>query len=585
MQPYEIQTPKKILTPTLIALLCVLGVSLVALFFVHFIYLPNLPEYDDLGYPIVLLDLDGDGTVFEPYRIYTVEDLDEIALKIQDGARFFEVYFLLMNDIDMTEYLSPNGAGYNKGAGWLMLGSYAGAPFSGVFDGNGHVIKGVWVNRPAEFSVGFFGSITDGEVHNLRVEATSLVGRNAVGALGGDVRYSVVTDCHGTAKELSTNDTEYSTSVGGLIGDLRNSRVTNCSAELSIEYKSGVDVVTRFGGLLGAADNNSMVRNSHAKIDSTLQSSDTLLLAGGLVGLVTSNTVIDNCYAEGSITATAPKSQYVFAGGLIGAAEDDGTIIMNSYSTANVSANGLTGGLAGYVGRGATVDNCHATGFVYVTNGTHHYAGGLVGQITKSVVKNSYATGDVFAGGGYYSYAGGLIGALSGSVIETSYATGSVRGGASEVVTVGGLVGETFYHNSRDDAPPSYITNCYSTGSVFAAIGEEKHCGGFIGYLSNNSVITNCYSSGYSLSGDLGDNSLNNPLRIGFAGSQYGIIESSFFHFYADKGVNFTGENAQGEPLSLNHLNLQDREIFEGWDFVNVWFVPDEGFPQLRVFG
>ena len=52
--------------------------------------------------------------------IYTAADLDSI----DDSIEALSGYYILMNDIDLTEYLSEDGAGYNDGKGWTPIGSY-----------------------------------------------------------------------------------------------------------------------------------------------------------------------------------------------------------------------------------------------------------------------------------------------------------------------------------------------------------------------------------------------------------------------------------------------------------------------------
>jgi hypothetical protein len=63
--------------------------------------------------------------------------------------------YILGNDINLTEYLSADGDGYNGGAGWLPIGTWD-EPFTGTFDGKGYVISGLWINRPSGEYVGLF---------------------------------------------------------------------------------------------------------------------------------------------------------------------------------------------------------------------------------------------------------------------------------------------------------------------------------------------------------------------------------------------------------------------------------------------
>src|SRR5450830_1721836 len=81
--------------------------------------------------------------------------------------------YVLGNNIDATAT-----SGWESGVGFLPIGS-AGVQFSGRFDGLGHVVNNLYVNRQ-EANVGLFGSIgSTGSVSNL-----GLIGANITGAAG-----------------------------------------------------------------------------------------------------------------------------------------------------------------------------------------------------------------------------------------------------------------------------------------------------------------------------------------------------------------------------------------------------------------
>ena len=82
-----------------------------------------------------------------------------------------------MNDLDLSginwDPIGTGGAGDNK-------------YFKGVFDGNGHTIKNLTINRPDEDTVGLFGSISSGaEIKNLGLTDVDVIGNDYVGGLVG----------------------------------------------------------------------------------------------------------------------------------------------------------------------------------------------------------------------------------------------------------------------------------------------------------------------------------------------------------------------------------------------------------------
>ncbi|MFC5401301.1 S-layer homology domain-containing protein [Cohnella soli] len=204
-----------------------------------------------------------------PIMISTAEELDAIRNNLSGN-------YILTKDIDLTEYLSSTdtytGPGYDGGKGWRPIGTTSNN-FTGRFDGNGHVIKGLKIARPAEAPVGLFGRIKEG----------SLIKR--VGLINVDVTGSVA--------------------VGGLVG-------TN-NGNISESFVTGkVDASGLFaGGLVG--NSSGTITNSYAIVKTTSTSTD----VGGLVGKVmvfgsTNPGIVSTSFAAGIVSGTN------YTGGLIG---------------------------------------------------------------------------------------------------------------------------------------------------------------------------------------------------------------------------------------------------------------------------
>ncbi len=101
-----------------------------------------------------------------------------------------------------------------------------------------------------------------------------------------------------------------------------------------------------------------------------------------------------------------------FSGGLVGY-NRWGSTITNSYSTGNVSGEGVVGGLVGYNCWGSTITNSYSTCSV----SGNEYVGGLAGYIFSSKIINSYSTGSVSG----EEVVGGLVGHNWGGSITSSY--------------------------------------------------------------------------------------------------------------------------------------------------------------------
>lgn len=126
----------------------------------------------------------GTGTLNDPYQIATAAELDEVRNHLEAG-----IYFQLTEDIDLTNYLSASGAGYNGGAGWLPIGDWlenGDNPFQGNLDGNGYTITGLMIYRPLfDSAVGLFGYIDNARLSNMKLENVDIIGQSYVGGLIG----------------------------------------------------------------------------------------------------------------------------------------------------------------------------------------------------------------------------------------------------------------------------------------------------------------------------------------------------------------------------------------------------------------
>ena len=105
----------------------------------------------------------GSGTANDPYLIYNEIQLAQMANFLgQEG-----VVFKLQKDLDVSNYISEN----YPTQGWLPIGTSS-SPFKGTFNGNGHTISGLFINRSSTDYVGLFGYIQGATIQNLNINAT-----------------------------------------------------------------------------------------------------------------------------------------------------------------------------------------------------------------------------------------------------------------------------------------------------------------------------------------------------------------------------------------------------------------------------
>ena len=241
-------------------------------------------------------DLDGDGAANDDYRKAFPGAGASMGCPAS-GCAGYELAFDLDFDADDSYADTANKAGWTTGAGWVPIGAWQ-RGFKATFEGNGHRILGLRLNRPADYDVGLFGQIgAGGTVRNLGLEAVAVVGKHYVGGVAGGSAGRIAR-CYVTGAVTGTNN------VGGLVGDHSGTLLT-----------------------------------SHARAD--LRGAERV---GGLVGRNAGGRVLAS-HSAGSVQGASA------VGGLLGA-QYSGTL-QASYAASRVEGGTATGGLVGLRSGGA----------------------------------------------------------------------------------------------------------------------------------------------------------------------------------------------------------------------------------------
>jgi len=254
----------------------------------------------------------GDG-VSTPYQITTLDNLYWLS---QNSGEWSKDY-IQTADIDASTTSTWHG-----GDGFSPIGNNS-TKFTGEYNGDGHTINGLYIDRTSTNYIGLFGYTNNASVENL-------------GVTNVDISYTY----------------NY---TGGLVGYNTNSSTINNS------YSTGnVSGSSYTGGLVGQSLNNSTVSNSY----STGTVSCTGNYNGGFVGWNASSSNINNSYSYANISSTGQ-----YTGGLTGVNQAN---ISNSFSTGAVSGSSSVGGFSGY--NSASISNSF---WDKETTGQSTSAGGL----------------------------------------------------------------------------------------------------------------------------------------------------------------------------------------------------------------
>ncbi|MDD2231115.1 MAG: GLUG motif-containing protein, partial [Candidatus Cloacimonetes bacterium] len=528
-------------------------------------YLKNVTRTQDIVTSSETLFAGGFGTTANPYTITNWTQLQNIN---NNNILTHNYYFNLSNDIGSST------AGYtNSGEGWLPIGTPS-SKFLGSFDGLGHTIDALTINRPDTSYVGLFGCTRSGStIQNLGLTHVAITGERYVGGLVGE-NDGAITNAYVSG---SVSGKSY---VGGLTGDnygtITNAYVTN--ADISGIGSESADI----GGLVGV--NHETITNSFYNIDATT--------INGAAGVVTQRGIYGTQFAKWlnqgkTLTIELPLSTgyytlstmqnlkdmlaFIYEGGynfrlvqdialsagwyipvLSGTFDGDGHVLSGLNTQQAYNSN------LGFVGILSSSGAIQNLGLTNVTISGNRSVGGLVG-INYGSITNAYVSGSVTGKDSHEGYIGGLVG-LNKGTISHAYASGSVSG----IVGVGGLVGVNL----------GAIFDVYATNSVTGHIAVGGLAGG-----NEGGTITNAYASGFVS----GDNYIGG--LVGYKAS--GTISSSFWNTQtsgqATVGIGLDLDNATSDVSGKTTTQLQQLSTFRdaGWDIA----VGTSATPSLSMGG
>ena len=114
-----------------------------------------------------------------PHGITTCEELQDMKNNLSGN-------YYLATDIDCSDTVN-----WDTGKGFVPIGNSSN-PFTGTFDGRGHKITNLYINRPSTDFVGLFGTIASGsEIKDVGLEDVDIKGNERVGGLVGQNRGNI----------------------------------------------------------------------------------------------------------------------------------------------------------------------------------------------------------------------------------------------------------------------------------------------------------------------------------------------------------------------------------------------------------
>ncbi len=581
----------------------------------------------------------GTGEPNDPYRIATAEQL----ISIGSDPNLMDKHFVLVNDVNLTGYTYQTAlvaADANSAEE-----SFQGAPFTGFFDGNGHIIRNL--NMTDCSYMGLFGMVSPqatiidlgvldanitgpdtsqyvgvmaafnrGTIATCTVTGT-ITGGEDVGGLVGENEGEII-DCYDTCSVTGTRHT------GGLVGE-NNGTIT--TSYVNGQVSSSGDE-WGIGSLVGYNHRGSLVNCLWEKRTDIVISSDVCQglttsqmmnkeiyslnsWAGNPNWLIDSGNDYPRLVWEGTSGEPIPVPSIDWLAGA-GTPEDPYQIEtvdqLKLIGIANVLWDKHFVLMADLDCSGEEFDRigvCPGTGFGGNFNGTYHcimnltlgsdvprqrYLG-LFGYINPEGRVSRLIMENVSVSCGALSGPVAALAAENQGIIINCGAAGSLDCGQA-CWGIGGLVGENY----------GVMESCYANVIILAG-NESGKMGGLVG--DNDGRISNSYALGSVHSG-------KNP---GWLGGFAGITSGSLIHCYATVEVirkwpvgfpagglvadDFSGstivscyflglDNGLGSRLSDEQMKKQ--ESFVGWDFVDEtangtediwWILEGQDYPRL----
>lgn len=365
----------------------------------------------------------GSGTAEDPYQITNADEFFEI-------RNMLEASYLLMNDIDLTDWIEEN----SPAQGWVPINE-----FKGNFDGNGKTIKGFLINRPTSDNIGLFSTIKNASIHDFVLQNPKVTGNDNVGIVAGCASSSATVKIKNIV--LINPIVSGNNCVGGIIG---KQLLVN-----TVEIEKNSVILPRITGKCWV---------------------------GGIIGRINSLNGLSDMFYQYNVLISGIITGEKRVGGILGSAA--AYYNLSTMPKLNVTANycstaidGLdfTGGICGSISGGSY----QSYNYMYPVISNNHYAGTIhtVGQTGGIVGYETCAPDDLYRDT-YNSY--------KKIVISKNICSGNVYSNDSTSGVFGVLA----------EWPHSTYKSSISTNNDVITINNNVFCGdSLVAYLKNSHIF------------------------------------------------------------------------------------------------
>ena len=511
------------------------------------------------------------GSASNPYTIDSAADLAGLSWLVYTGDErvtsktaleidanftsfFYNKHFKLASDINLAAHMwQPIG----------IMNDSANNCFGGIFDGNGHTIKGVFTLEENGSMQSVFGTTYSPDesypssIQNLMVTNSVIKGTSCVGGILGYAFFnSQIINCKFSGEIYGSAG-----SIGGIVGEITDCLISGCvnNGTVTNAASAGSDYIP-IGGIVGYANTAS----TGAKIEYSANYGKVIgkNTAGGIVGHNMSAEIY-YCTNNGDVSSS-DSSGNGSVGGIVGRIKSTAKISL-SQNNGKISGYNYVGGIIGISESNIDTESNIATLEIYscINNGaiigTGGSIGGIAGQTCMTNLKLCINYGDVTALNNF----GGIVGQLIGQgAIKYCYAEFKLTQ-TKEHCAGGGIVG-LINHNSATGPDAFEITNCYVDVTMSLITSDEV--GAILGVDYSKGtyqpvVIENCaaFVNGENvaarlLGGARAGSKLTFNLCYGVFNGSSKIIEGENF----DGNFAYISNFKEGRPIPLGIFHILD---------------------------
>ncbi len=284
--------------------------------------------------PLDSVTLKGEGTIQNPYEIYTAGEFLQI-------EKYPTAHFQIKEDIN---FKSTPFSGFN-------------CEFSGSVDGNDHVLFNLNLKGS-----GIFKLVKDSaRLTNIIIEKPILTLNefNSIAGILSNIMMGGYSDAESEGENTKPVDNKLKAYVSNI--RIRNAKIVATNG-----------FVGTIGGIFGDVSLFTTIENC-AMYNAEIVANNALNI-GGIAGQTATSTVIKACLFEGSIEGGAE------VGGITSTSASD-NIITNCHTNATLSGNKVIGGIIGTNDR-AYIGNCYVEGEITLNDKAYEACiGGIAGQI------------------------------------------------------------------------------------------------------------------------------------------------------------------------------------------------------------